>query len=324
MIVVNVAIATVVLLLVTQIGVFVIERMYPAPGKIIEVRGARLHVVELAPPDASQTPMQLPVVMVHGASSNLEALGELGRKLAKTRRVILIDRPGHGWSTRKHLADATPAIQAAMIAEALDKLGLGPALVIAHSWGGALGAALALDHPAHVAGLVLLAPVTHPWDTGVAWYHHVAVNPVMGGVFAYTLALPAGLAMLRPGARSAFQPQVMPDGYVGATQLPLLLRPREFRSNGADMVALRDAVEKQVPRYPAIKAPTIVLHGDADSDRTVSIDIHARNFVKAVPGAELVELKGFGHMLPTVAIDRIVAAVDTVSDRTAALLRAAN
>jgi pimeloyl-ACP methyl ester carboxylesterase len=33
--------------------------------------------------------------------------------------VILIDRPGHGWSTRAGQGDSTPAIQGRMIEEAL-------------------------------------------------------------------------------------------------------------------------------------------------------------------------------------------------------------
>ena len=240
---------------------------------------------------------------------------ELGQAIAKTRRVILIDRPGHGWSTRDQLADSTPAIQATMISEALQKMGVGPAIIVAHSWAGALGIAMALDHPAQVSGLVLLAPVTHPWDTGVAWYHHVAATPVLGWIFANTIEMPFGLAMMTPGARAAFAPQSMPEGYVGDTKVPLLLRPSEFRTNGADMVTLRDAVEAMVPRYPSISVPSIVLHGDIASDQTVSIDIHSRPFVAAVRGAELVELKGFGHILPTVAIDQGVAAVDRVSTK---------
>jgi pimeloyl-ACP methyl ester carboxylesterase len=311
MIAFGVVIAAATLVLLTQISVFIIQRMYPPTGQMIAVSGARLHVVDLASANAdSSLP---PAVLIHGASANLEAMRELGRVIARTRRVILIDRPGHGWSTRDSLAYSTPAIQASMISEALQKMGIGPAIIVAHSWAGALALAMALDHPAQVSGLVLLAPVTHPWDTGVAWYHHVAVTPVLGAIFANTVEMPFGLAMMVPGARAAFAPQPMPPGYVGETKIPLLLRPSEFRANGADMVTLRDAVVAMVPRYPSITVPTIVLHGDIASDQTVSIDIHSRPLVVAVHGAELVELKGVGHILPTVAIDQVVVAVDRVS-----------
>ena len=41
------------------------------------------------------------VVLIHGASGNMEDMRlALGEKLAASHRVILIDRPGHGWSSR--------------------------------------------------------------------------------------------------------------------------------------------------------------------------------------------------------------------------------
>ena len=48
--------------------------------------------------------------------------------------MILIDRPGHGWSTRDDLENSTPAMQAQMIDEALEKLGISSAIFVVHSW----------------------------------------------------------------------------------------------------------------------------------------------------------------------------------------------
>ena len=70
------------------------------------------------------------------------------------------------------------------------------AIVVAHSWSGALATAYALDHPGAVAGLVLLAPVTHPWPGGIAWYYHVVTAPIVGPLFAHTLALPLGKLLI--------------------------------------------------------------------------------------------------------------------------------
>ena len=83
----------------------------------------------------------LPIVMLHGASSNLEVMRPLAERLSQTHRVILLDRPGHGWSTRENFSDSTPQPQARMISEALGKLGVGKAIVVAHSWSGALACA---------------------------------------------------------------------------------------------------------------------------------------------------------------------------------------
>ncbi len=116
--------ALAVLALVTQAGILVLQRAYPAQGRMIEVAGASLNVLDIGPRDAGGPP----VVMIHGASSNLEVMRQpLGDRLARNHRVILIDRPGHGWSTRAHLEDSTPAIQGRMIDEALEQLGIGPA-----------------------------------------------------------------------------------------------------------------------------------------------------------------------------------------------------
>src|SRR5450432_1812633 len=225
--------ALAILALTTQAGVLALQRAYPAQGRIVEVAGAALHVVEIGPRDA----VGPPVVLIHGASSNLEAMRHpLGAMLAKRHRVILIDRPGHGWSTRANLADSTPAIQSRIIDEALQKLRLGPAILVVHSWAGALGARMALDYPQRVAGLVMLAPVVYPWPGGVGWYNRLIDTPVIGPLLAYTITLPLGYFLTKPGARNAFLPQVMPKDFVGNTATPLLLRPREFLANARDLV----------------------------------------------------------------------------------------
>src|SRR5436189_2449211 len=95
------------LAVLTAIGVDKIEQAYPPSGHFVEVEGARLHVVELGGAEAP------PVVLLHGAGDNLGDMRlALGDWLAGKYRVILIDRPGHGWSERLGgSADASPARQ---------------------------------------------------------------------------------------------------------------------------------------------------------------------------------------------------------------------
>src|ERR1700731_3420392 len=218
--------------LITQAGVVAVQRLYPAQGQSIEVDGATLNVLDLGPRDGAGPP----IVMIHGASSNLEVMRQsLGEVLAKTHRVILIDRPGHGWSTRARLEDSTPAIQGRMIEEALDKLGVGSAIFVVHSWSGALGARIALDYPERVAGLVMLAPVAYPWRGGVGWDNRAVATPLIGPLLAYTVTLPLGILLAGPGARDVFLPQIMPPNFVADTATPLLLRPRESLANARDL-----------------------------------------------------------------------------------------
>jgi pimeloyl-ACP methyl ester carboxylesterase len=303
--------------LITQAAVLVLQRAYPAQGRMIEVSGASLNVLNMGPRDAAG----YPVVMIHGASSNLEAMRQpLGDRLAKSHRVILIDRPGHGWSTRARFEDSTPAAQGRMIAEALQKLGIGPAIFVVHSWSGALGARLALDYPQAVAGLVMLAPVTYPWPGGVGWYNRLVTTPVVGPLLAYTVTLPLGYFLTDPGARNAFLPQTMPENFVSNTATLLLLRPREFLANARDLVTLKAAVTEQAPRYENITAPTVIISGDVD--KTVSPSRHSRPFAQAVRGAKLIVLPGVGHIVQNAAPDLVIAEIEamigSIAQRTAA------
>jgi pimeloyl-ACP methyl ester carboxylesterase len=308
MISVVVVTALAMLALITQAGVLALQRTYPAQGRTIEVAGAKLNVVDIGPRDASGPP----VVMIHGASSNLETMRQpLGEMLAGNHRVILIDRPGHGWSPRAHLEDSTPAIQGRMIDEALEKLGVGPAIFVVHSWSGALGARMALDYPERVAGLVMLAPVAYPWPGGVGWYNKLVTTPVIGPVLAYTVTLPLGYFLTEPGARGVFLPQIMPDDFVRRTATSLLLRPREFLANARDLVALKEAVKEQAPRYGDIRVPAVVITGEVD--KTVSTNIHSRPFAKAVPDAKLIVLPGVGHMVQNAAPDLVMSEIDAMA-----------
>jgi pimeloyl-ACP methyl ester carboxylesterase len=295
------------LALITQAGVLILQRNYPQQGKSIEVTGATLNVVDLGPRDASGPP----IVLIHGASSNLRTMQQpLGDRLVGRHRVILIDRPGHGWSTRAREADSTPAIQSKMIDEALEKLGVGPAIFVVHSWAGALGARMALDYPARVAGLVMLAPVLYPWTGGVGWYNDVVMTPVIGPLLAYTITLPLGTFLTGPGARTAFLPQIMPEHFVSDTATPLLLRPREFLANARDLVTLKAAVTEQAPRYGDIKMPVVVIAGDAD--KTVSAAIHSRPFAAAVPHAKLIVLPGVGHIVQNASPELVIREIDAM------------
>ncbi len=299
--------ALAVLALITQAGVLVLQRAYPVQGRIIEVAGATLNVVDIGPRDAAGPPL----VMIHGASSNLETMRQpLGDLLARNHRVILIDRPGHGWSTRAHAQDSTPAIQGGMIDEALEKLGVGAAVFVVHSWSGALGARMALDYPRRVAGLVMLAPVAYPWPGGVGWYNKLVSTPVIGPLLAYTITLPLGFFLVEPGVRGVFLPQIMPDGFVKNTATPLLLRPREFLANARDLVTLKAAVVEQAPRYASIKAPTVVITGE--SDKTVSTNIHSRPLVSVLPNARLIVLPDVGHMVQNAVPDLVISEIEAM------------
>ncbi len=272
MVVAIVVAALAILALVTQAGVWLTQRAHPAQGRMVEVAGATLHIVDIGPRDAASPP----IVMLHGASSNLEVMRQpVGERLAKSHRVILIDRPGHGWSTRANLADSTPAIQGRMIDEALAKLGVGRAIFVVHSWAGALGARMALDYPQRVAGMVMLAPVAYPWPGGVGRYNEIVATPVIGPLLAYTITLPLGTLLIDSGVRGVFLPQPMPDGFVENTATRAAAAPARVSRQCAGS---GDAEGRHGRTVAALCRDQGADHDHRRrcSDKTVSTNIHSR------------------------------------------------
>ncbi|CCE03209.1 alpha/beta hydrolase [Bradyrhizobium sp. STM 3809] len=293
------------LALITRAGVALVERRYPAQGQAIEVNGGSINLVDIGPRDVRLPPL----LLLHGASSNLEAMRRpLGDMLAQRHRVLLADRPGHGWSPRDREEDSTPAVQARMLDEALARLGIDRVILVVHSWSGALGLRMALDFPDRVVGLVMLAPVAYPWRGGVGQYNAAVTTPVVGPLLAHTITLPLGLALMGPGARGVFAPQEMPDDFVAQSATALLLRPREFLANARDLVTLKQAVIEQAPRYGEIKAPVTIIAGDAD--KTVYTDIHSRPLAQVIPQTRLIVLPGLGHMVQNAVPDLVVGEVE--------------
>ncbi len=294
------------LAVVTLVGTWLIERAHPPAGRLVDVEGGKLHVVELGSPDAP------PVLLLHGASGNLRDMQlALGAALAARYRVILVDRPGHGWSDRPHgRADSSPLRQVQTIHQAVTALGVGRAVVLGHSWSGALATAYALAFPQDVAGLVLLAPVTHPWPGGVGRINHLAATPVIGPLLAHTIVLPSGYFLAPAGIVSVFAPLTPPDGYREKTAVNLLLRPSEFIANAQDLVDLKEFVRVQAPRYGDIRVPVVII--SSDNDEIVSTDIHSRAIARQLPQGKLIVLPNVGHMVHYAAPDRVIEAVAEV------------
>jgi pimeloyl-ACP methyl ester carboxylesterase len=297
---------------VTLFGVARIEASHPPAGQFVEIEGVRLHVAEIGL--ARDAPGAEPaVVLIHGASGNMEDMRlALGETLADSHRVILIDRPGHGWSSRPADASyASPERQAELVAKALEQLGVGRAIMVGHSWGGALATAYALAFPDRTAGLVLLSAVTHPWPGDPGWYNNLALLPVVGPLFLRTLVYPLSFFLAGPVSRTVFEPQAVPDDYLRRAAVALVLRPKTFFANARDLALLRSFIAAQVPRYAGLRSPTIIITGDCDT--IVSPDINARALAATLPRAKLVFVKGVGHMPHHAAPATVAAAIDELT-----------
>jgi len=293
---------------VTFIGTRLIERAHRPRGRFVDVGGFAQHVVEMGPREAHNA---LPIVVLHGAGANLEDMHlALAEHLGGRHRVVFVDRPGLGFSARRTEDGGSPAHQAAVLRDVLDRLGIERAILVGHSWGGALALAFALDFPERTAGLVLVAPATHPGVWRVSWLNALLAGPV-GWLFARTLAFPFGAMLMWPGSRTAFLPQIIPRRYVRRSAAMLVLRPPTLMANWADVGSLDSFLEQQAQRYPKLATPTIVFAGDRDPFAPAAR--HGDKLAAVAPNVKLVVLPGFGHMLHHAAADRVVAAIEELS-----------
>jgi len=125
----------------------------PAPGRLIDIGGRRLHLTC----SGSGSPT---VLIEAGASAFAIDWSLVQPEVARARRVCAYDRAGSGWSDPRPDVE-TPARIAADLHALLAAAGERPPYVlVGHSAGGLYVRLYQLDYPNEVVGLVLVDPAT--------------------------------------------------------------------------------------------------------------------------------------------------------------------
>jgi pimeloyl-ACP methyl ester carboxylesterase len=274
------------------------EAAFPPTGQIVTVDGVRVHV-QVMGRDAGTAP---DLVLIHGASGNLRDFTyHLAGRLAADYRVIMLDRPGLGWTDRLPQAIGawnaraeTPREQAALLRAAAREVGVTRAMVLGHSYGGAVALAWALDYPEDTQALVLLSAVSEPWEGGLGLLYKVTGSAAGGA-----LAIPLVTAFLPQSAVTAsidaiFTPQAAPEGYARHIGAGLTLRRSSMRANAQQVTSLLPHMTEMRRDYARLTMPIELIHGTEDG--IVPAHIHAERFVTQVPSARLRLLPGVGHM----------------------------
>lgn len=272
------------------------ERLVPADGRFVEVDGARLHYT-----DQGSGP---PMVMVHGLGGQLRnfsyALAEL---VAREHRVVLIDRPRSGYSTVPTGAEPGVVEQAALIAAGIAALGLERPLFVGHSLGGALGLALALNHPGTVRGLALIAPLTQPQPAPPAAFKGLvagAGSKAARWALANTVAVPLGRLTGPATLKQVFAPEEPPADFARAGGGALALRPGNIAAAMFELGHVSDEMTALAPRYAGLALPVSILFGR--DDHILDWRRDGQRTAAALPRAKLEAVPG-GHMLPVTQPD---------------------
>lgn len=280
------------------------EARWPPVGDILTVDGLPVHVW--------QQGSGRPVVLIHGASGNLrDWTYALAPQLAQSFRVIAFDRPGFGYSARLPQRGWDPAVQAVHLAKAADQLDVREAIVVGHSWGGALAMAWALEAPSAPKGIVTLGGATMPWGGDLAFYYSLAASDVTGFVTARLLSAFASEARIQSVLEEIFEPQPVPVGYADFVGAALATRPATIRHNARDITNLDALLQAQSARYKDLTLPVEILHGTADT--TVYPDIHAEGMHRVLANSRLNLLDGIGHMPHHASQEAVIDAVSRIA-----------
>ncbi len=200
----------------------------------------------------------------------------------------------------------------------LSELGLSPAHVIGASQGGMIAQTLAARHPTQVRSLVSMMS-----STGGRWVGRPALR-------SYPVFLRKA-----PREREAFIEHAsrlfakvgsrgIPQDTDGVRKIAALSFDRELdRAGTGRQLAAIIASGDRTAELKRITAPTLVIHGTADSLVSPS---GGRASARAIPGAKLMMIEGMGHDLPRVLWPRLIdafathaAEADRLAERGAAL-----
>lgn len=284
------------LVVFTAITARSVERTVPPLGRFIDIDGDVIHYLDQGSGPA--------IMMIHGLGSQLRNFTfALLAAMGHDYRIILIDRPGSGYSRRARGTSARLPAQAKTIAGLITALALERPLVVGHSLGGAVALALALDYPEQVGGLALIAPLTHPQDAPPGVMKGLAVrSPALRRFFAWTFATPAAMRAGPLMLDTVFGPDLVPDEFATRAGGLLSLRPSSFYGASSDLVAVSEDLPGMVARYPSLTMPIGVLMGTAD--RILDPVTNAEALAQKVPGLDLELVANGGHMTPLTAPER--------------------
>ena len=281
------------------------ERMVPQDGTIVEVEGARLHVVE-----RGQGPALL---LIHGLGGQLRNFSRILEPLAARHRVILVDRPGSGYSVSDALVQPSLADQARSLAGLVDALRLDRPVVVGHSLGGALALMLAIQHPERVGGLALLSPFTRPVEAVPPAFALLALrSPLLRSLLAWTAVVPLAQWDPERTASLVFGPEPVPGDFAVAGGGALGLRPANFQATSADLAGANAAASDMVRRYAELAMPVDILFGAQDA--ILDPERHGAETAAQIWGARLTRVDG-GHMIPYTQPETVAPWIEAAAAR---------
>jgi pimeloyl-ACP methyl ester carboxylesterase len=249
-------------------------------GRLLELPGGELEVVEKGPRDAS------PIVLIHCFSCAINWWNRMMPILARDHRVIAVDLLGHGGS-EKPTSGYTIPNQADLVAQALARLGVRDAVVAGHSLGGSVAVGLAERSPQLVKKVMIIDTPPDHSGSSLGLVAKLGFAPVIGEFF---WRIKPDFAV-RKGLEVAFAPGFdVPDEFVEDVD-------RMTYSSYHDSPEGSDDYTKEEPLDERMKEtgkPLLVIMGAEEQ----IVDEPAKRLAEyrqTYPGTETKLIAGSGH-----------------------------
>jgi pimeloyl-ACP methyl ester carboxylesterase len=241
-----------------------------------------------------------PVLLLHGQPGGAHDWNRVVTAIGARAQAFAIDRPG--WDGASRPCGLQGNADAAL--GALDRAGVGRAVVGGYSLGGAVAAWLAAIHPDRVSKLVLIAPAANP--ESLVGLDYLLAAPVLGELTSAFALAGAGAALATRPLRRLISARLRVDpGDLGGTTRRYLA-PGTWGSFVAEQRMLIRELPQLQPLLGRIGAPTTILIGK--SDRIVP-PASARKLAEQIRGAQLHEIDHANHLLLHQHAERVAAAL---------------
>src|SRR5882724_2847340 len=253
-------------------------------SRFTHVDGVRVHYQEVG--EATAPPM----ILIHGfAASNL-VWSKVFLELAEAGfRVIAPDLPGYGYSDKPRNLEYTIASQAKLVFSLVRQLGIDRAVLVGSSYGAAIAATIALDHPTLVEKLVLVGAVTNNKPTRYLLMRLFS-SPIVGDILSPLVVGSRRLLRLRMKRVYDKHSWVLDERRVEARHLPLATR-------GAHRAIIRTVRRWDAERVSRdahlLTQPTPLLWGDTDREVPLA---DGKRLHEAIPGSRLIVFDECGHL----------------------------
>lgn len=230
------------------------------------------------------------VLLLHGLMGRAAHWAATARRLSARYRAVALDQRGHGRSEKPSGVPFTRDAYVGDAAAALDRLGLGPAVVVGHAMGALTAWQLAAAHPDLVRGLVICDMRASALGAASQreWTEWFKTWPVPFATLADVRKWfgEDDPRVERPSpARGEFYAEVMaesPDGWRPVFDPEQMLRSRESW-----------VYEAHWDELAQVRCPTLVVRGlDGALGRA-----EAQEMVRVLPRGQYAEVAEAGHLV---------------------------